>query len=83
MAASTFTVKRKGPDEFCAESLPWKATNGTVCSDARTREEAVATAQSLNLERGQPAGLDGHPNNPKASRIGRWREWLKGALGRR
>ena len=46
-----FTVQRKEPDEFCAERLPWKATNGVVQSDARTYAEAVQSAASINRER--------------------------------
>ena len=45
-----FVAVRKEPNDFCAESLPWKATNGRVCSDARTEVEAQAMADSLNRE---------------------------------
>ena len=47
-----FIAVKKEPDEFCAEGLPWKATNGVVCADEKTKEEARATADRLNRERG-------------------------------
>ena len=35
-----------------AMSFPWKVTNGTVCMDAKTKQEAIDLAYKMNRERG-------------------------------
>ena len=47
-----FEAVRKDPDEFLAKVRPWKATNGVVCSDHTTKEEAVEAAERMNRQRG-------------------------------
>lgn len=48
MTRRFYRAVRKTPDEFCAEGLPWKATNGIFCCDAKTREEAEKEANRRN-----------------------------------
>ena len=43
-----FKAVKKAPDEFCAKSMPWKSTNGVVCSDHYTQEDAEKEAQRQN-----------------------------------
>lgn len=45
-----FVVKRKKPGEFCYEQLPWKATNGVICSDFKTSKQATKGADRMNRE---------------------------------
>ena len=51
MADRLFIAVKKEPDEFCAKSLPWKATNGVVCCDEKTEALAQDTAARFNRER--------------------------------
>ena len=45
---NTWQVVKKNPDEFCAKSLPWKLTNGIICSDHPTEAAAM---DALNRQR--------------------------------
>ena len=47
-----FIAVKKLPDEFCAKSMTWKATNGVVCHDCYTQKEAERSANQMNVERG-------------------------------